>query len=44
MTFSVKVASLLLIASFTVFLAVKQFFILRNQVYQDAFYGFDEIK
>jgi len=31
-----------LISFFTVFLAVKQFIVLRNQVYWDAYYGSGE--
>jgi len=31
-----------LVAFFTVFLAVKQYFVLRNQVYWEAYYGINE--
>lgn len=33
-----------MVAFFTIFLAVKQFFALREQVYQEAFYDINENK
>jgi len=39
---AVTIIVMSLVAFFTVFLAVKQYLVLRNQVYQEAFYGFNK--
>ena len=38
----VKLIIMFMVAFFTVFLSVKQFLAFRNQVYLDAYYGFDK--
>ncbi len=38
---AVTIIIMSLVAFFTIFLAVKQYFVLRNQVYWEAYYGYD---
>ena len=39
---TVSIIAMAMVAFFVVFLAVKQFFVLRQQVYNDAYYGIDQ--
>lgn len=41
---TVTLIVMFMVAFFTVFIAVKQFFALRDQVYWDAYYGIDKNK
>ena len=42
MSRNLRIIALLAVASFTVFIAFKEFFALRDQVYRDAYLGYKE--
>jgi len=39
---TVSIIAMVIVAFFVVFLAVKQYFALRQQIYVEAYYGFDK--